>query len=53
MTPRPDAREEAIARPFDAAYFQDQYRDYASQNPPRKLDLYLRTLAPYGHLTGR
>jgi SAM-dependent methyltransferase len=44
VTQEPHAPPGAIATAFDAAYFHEQYRDYASQNPPRKLDFYLRAL---------
>ncbi len=32
----------AIDMPFDRSYFIEQYRDYARQNPPRKLAFYRR-----------
>src|SRR5688572_24330251 len=47
MTAKPHARAGALAATFDGAYFSDQYRDYASQNPPRKLGFYLRVLSRY------
>lgn len=51
------SNEDSTARPsvgdtaFDATYFDVNYRDYESQNPPWKLGFYLRVLAR--HLPAR
>jgi SAM-dependent methyltransferase len=47
--PRPGSEREAgeTAGDFEAAYFADNYRDYAAQNPPAKLRFYERTIARF------
>jgi hypothetical protein len=36
-----------MATQFDESYFRSSYRNYAQQNPRRKLDFYCRLLQAY------
>ena len=44
MNEKAGTQMQAAGSTFDAAYFENQYRHYAAQNPDRKLDFYLRVL---------